>query len=63
MRRGEWRHDIPAADLPKWVALYRSLRDRTGGKFAEFHAPAVTALEAVATRIGVKIPPQKKGKA
>ena len=62
MRRGDWRHDIPATELPSWIGLYHRLRDRSGGKYAQFFEQPVAALEAVATRIGVKIPPQKKAK-
>lgn len=32
-------------DLPAKLALYRSLRDRAGGKYAQHYAPRVEALE------------------
>jgi hypothetical protein len=62
MRRGAWRQDIKATDLPSWVALYRGLRDRAGGRFAAFYAQPVEALEAAATRLGLKLPELPKAK-
>ena len=59
MMRGAWRHRIPAADLPRWLALYRGLWSRrqngsgdgkTPGPWAPFHAGAVAALESLAAK-------------
>lgn len=47
MRRGGWSITFPAADLPRWIALYRRLRDRKHGKWAATYAPDVAALERV----------------
>lgn len=64
MVRGPWRQKVPAADLAKWITLYRGLRDREGGRFARFYAQPIEVLEALATRLGIKLPPiaSAKGK-
>lgn len=51
MRRGGWSGSFPVDDLENWLAFYRDLRDRKGGKFAAFYAPAVEALERVRGRV------------
>lgn len=56
MMRGAWKHRIRAADLPRWIALYRRLRDRgapAGGKgpYWEFFEPGVIALEREAQKL------------
>lgn len=48
MRHGDWRRDIALSELPRWLAFYRGLRDRDGGRFAGFYAPQVEALERLA---------------
>lgn len=47
MRRGGWEGSFPVDALDSWLAFYRNLRDRRGGKFAAFYEPAVEALERV----------------
>lgn len=58
LSKGNWRHTIPAGDLPKWIALYASLRDRLApksksgrpegpGKYSAVYGPDLKALEAV----------------
>lgn len=46
MAKQMWRQDIARADLPRWIALYRRLATREGGRFARFYARDLTALEA-----------------
>jgi hypothetical protein len=52
MSKGLWRTTIPAANIAVWVSLYRNLRDRNGGRFAEFYTQSVEALEAAAAKLG-----------
>lgn len=56
MRRSSWAHRIPSAELPKWIALYKRLRDRNAragekGPYWEFYQPGVTALEREAAKL------------
>lgn len=51
MRRGGWEGSFPADALDGWLAFYRQLRDGKGGKFADFYAPAVVALERIAREL------------
>jgi hypothetical protein len=51
MRPGGWEGAFPVDALEGWLALYRDLRDRKGGKFAAFYAPAVVALERIAREL------------
>lgn len=51
MRKGGWSARVPLADLPKWVGLYRWLRDRKGGRFRAAYSADVAALEAVEAQI------------
>lgn len=51
-----FRATIPVADLPSWVALYRRLRDREGGKFARFYVQQAEALESAAKTLGIPVP-------
>jgi hypothetical protein len=59
---GTWRTTIPAADLPRWIRLYRRLRDRGArldpkgnpiepGPYARFYAADLAVLEATAARL------------
>lgn len=59
---GAWRATIPAADLPRWISLYRRLRDRGArldakgnpiepGPYARFYADSLAVLEATAARL------------
>lgn len=52
-----WSDRYPVARLPDWLAFYRRLRDRMGGRYAAIYAPAVAALEAVARELA-ESPPQ-----
>lgn len=63
MTKGAWWQRVPAADLPKWISLYRRLRDRDGGKHAQHYAQPVEALEAAARKAGIPIPPPPKPEA
>jgi hypothetical protein len=49
MTRGTWSASIASGELPDWLKMYRGLRDRSGGKFAQHYTQPVAALEA-ATR-------------
>lgn len=51
MRRGGWKGSFPVEALEDWLAFYRQLRDRKGGKFAAFYAPAVEALERIESEL------------
>ena len=51
MRHGAWSHTITLADYPRWLAMYRALRDRQQGRFAKFYAQPVQALEAIAAKV------------
>jgi len=48
---GEWSATIPAADLPKWIRLYRGLAARPHPRtaepaaFAAHYQPALRAME------------------
>ena len=46
MSKRSWRQDIARAALPHWIALYRQLATREGGRFARFYAHDLAALEA-----------------
>lgn len=56
MVKDDWRQKVPASDLPKWISLYRGLRDREGGRFSAFYLQPVEALEALATKLGIRLP-------
>jgi hypothetical protein len=45
LRKRAWQLAIARDDLPGWIALYRALKARAGGKFAEFYAADLAALE------------------
>ncbi len=51
IRKGAWSIEISADDLPRWLALYRTLRDRKNGAFREHYVSDVAALEAVQNQI------------
>jgi hypothetical protein len=63
MTKGDWFQRVPAADLPKWISLYRRLRERDGGKYAQHYAQPVEALEAAARKAGIALPPNPKPEA
>ena len=46
-----WWASIASRELPDWLNMYRALRDRDGGKFAQHYAQPVAALEAVAQEV------------
>jgi hypothetical protein len=55
MRGERWSMSCPQADLPKWLALYTSLRDRGGksghpGPFARFYMEPVQVLTHLARK-------------
>lgn len=56
MVRDDWRQKVPASELPKWITLYRGLRDREGGRFSAFYLQPVEALETLATKLGIRLP-------
>lgn len=60
MAMGEWRQRVPADQMPKQIALYRRLRDREGGKYAQHYSQNVEALENAARKAGIPIPPEMK---
>jgi len=37
MKKRQWSMTCPAADIPKWIKFYTDMRDRAGGRFAEFY--------------------------
>ena len=51
-----WRNKLPVAELPGFIAMYRRLRDRDGGKYARFYAADTAALEAAASALGIHAP-------
>ncbi len=51
LRQGPWGHEITVSDYPRWLAMYRALRDRDKGRFARFYAQPVQALEAIAGKV------------
>ena len=57
-----WHMSCPIGDLVKWVAFYRKMRDRLDGKYAHFYVEPVAALERLATRLGMALPAERKGK-
>ena len=54
LTRGTWSANISRGELPYWLNMYRGLRDRNGGKFAQHYAQPVFALEAVAQKIATE---------
>jgi hypothetical protein len=46
LRKGGWAGTIPAENLDAWIEFYRRLRDRKGGRYAEFYDDTVRVLEA-----------------
>lgn len=53
---GDWRMRISVEDLPGWVRLYRSLRDRLNGKYSKFYVQPTEALESAAKTMGIPVP-------
>lgn len=51
LRQGAWSASFPVAHLGRWIALYRGLRDRKGGRYGWIYAGDVEALEAVAAEV------------
>lgn len=60
---GIWQHTIPVEDLPRWLKMYRDLRDRkaprdkkqniTGpGPYHDIHGPIVGQLERIQRDLG-----------
>ena len=54
LTRDAWSVNISNGELPKLLNMYRGLRDRSGGKFAQHYAQPVAALEAVALDIAIE---------
>lgn len=57
MAKGAWHMDVPHADLGRWLALFRSLRDRGAtkagpGPYARFYRDDVAAIEAAMKGVG-----------
>lgn len=58
LHAGSWSGTYPLAELQKWLAFYRRMRDRkcprTGkpGARAAIYAPTVAALERIARDVG-----------
>lgn len=48
---GDWSETIPVSLLPDRLAMYRSLRDRKKGAYAEFYRPMVEALERASAAV------------
>ena len=56
LMQGAWRAEFSAADLPRWIKMYRGLRDRKEGRYALLYAPSVAVLERVASKLqGAKV--------
>ncbi len=56
MMQGSWRAEFSTADLPRWIKMYRALRDRKEGRYAHRYAPSVAVLERVASKLqGAKV--------
>jgi hypothetical protein len=53
MMQGAWRAEFSTAELPRWIKMYRGLRDRKEGRYARLYAPSVAALERVASKLQV----------
>ncbi len=51
LRQGPWGHEIAVSEYPRWLAMYRALRDRDRGRFARVYAQPVQALEAIAVKV------------
>ncbi|NDR57146.1 hypothetical protein FPS10_12035 [Pseudoruegeria sp. M32A2M] len=54
-----WQGRFPVADLPRWIAFYRRLRDRKGGKYRASYADDVAALEALGRRLSAARSPDQ----
>lgn len=63
MVRGSWRQRISAADLPRWISLYRRLWSRTAkghgdsktpGLWASFYAQPIETLENLLKQMEMK---------
>lgn len=48
---GAWSETITPDLLPGRLALYRGLRDRAKGKYSQFYAPMVEALERAMAKV------------
>ncbi|SFC45536.1 hypothetical protein [Tropicimonas isoalkanivorans] len=46
-----WQGRFPVTDLPRWIAFYKRLRDRKGGRYRASYADDVAALEAIRRRL------------
>lgn len=44
---GKWSGAFPVDALDRWIAFYRRLRDRRGGRYAALYAGDVKVLEAL----------------
>lgn len=49
---GDWSGTYPMGDLPRWLRIYRQLRDRKSGAYRRHYEPTVRALEEFARRSG-----------
>ena len=46
-----WQGRFPVTDLPRWIAFYKRLRDRKGGRYRASYVDEVAALEALKRRL------------
>ena len=51
LRRATWRGDFPVEALPRWIAFYEGLRDRSHGRYRNTYQPMVEALEGVQAKL------------
>lgn len=61
MAKGAWHMDVAHADLGRWLALFRQLRDRNKpkagpGPYHQFYADDVAAIEAAMKGVGDGFP-------
>lgn len=50
MRRGLWKMQCPAQNLPAWLRFYRKLAEKRRGN-AEIYGPCIIAIEAAIKRL------------
>jgi hypothetical protein len=62
LRHATWGITIPAADLPRWIDLYRSLADRKNPRtgepraYAAHYAPMLKAMTRAQRIIDLQVP-------
>lgn len=55
MRKKAWAMSCAAADLPMWISLYTTLRDRKAGAYAAFYAEDLADMIKAQAKLAERI--------